>query len=171
MAHFNQNKTINTVIVSALRSQQVQVELEDSINITYGVLDTIFKMLDTEKVPVTQIIPCLAILSKKRESDIANIVKKPHNFMRKTKSYLRKNPNGIEKLHPNFSEEGKEKRPAGHVGVFFQNLGITAYTLENYSNFKSNFSFNNGSILEIHDYFRTMGKSSFNDLSQLINTL
>ena len=67
MAHFNQNKTINTVIVSALRSQQVQVELEDSINITYGVLDTIFKMLDTEKLPVTQIIPCLAILSKKRE--------------------------------------------------------------------------------------------------------
>ena len=59
--------------------------------------------------------------------------------------------------------------PAGHVGVFCQNLGITAYTLENYSNFKSNFSF--GSILEIHDYFRTMGKSSFNDLSQLINTL
>ena len=91
--------------------------------------------------------------------------------MRKTKNYLRKNPNGIEKLHPNFSEEGKEKRPAGHVGVFCQNLGITAYTLENYSNFKSNFSFNNGSILEIHDYFRTMGKSSFNDLSQLINTL
>ena len=86
MAHFNQNKTINTVIVSALRSQQVQVELEDSINITYGVLDTIFKMLDTEKVPVTEIIACLAILSKKRESDIANIVKKPHNFMRKTKN-------------------------------------------------------------------------------------
>ena len=65
MAHFKQNKTINTLIDSALRVQEVQVELEDSINITYGVLDTIFKMLDTEKVPVTQIIPCLAILSKK----------------------------------------------------------------------------------------------------------
>ena len=67
MAHFNQNKTIHSLIVSALRSQQVEVELEDSINITYGVLDTIFKMLDTEKLPVMQIIPCLAILSKKRE--------------------------------------------------------------------------------------------------------
>ena len=165
MAHFNQSKTINTLIVSALRSQQVQVELEDSINITYGVLDT---MLDTEKVPVTQIIPCVAILSKKRESHIANIFKKPHNFMRKTKNYLSKNPNDTEKLHPDFSEEEKEKRPTGHVGVFCENLGITAYTLENYSNFKSNFSF--GSILEIHDYFRTMGKSSFNDLPQLINT-
>ena len=52
-----------------------------------------------------------------------------------------------------------------------QNLGITAFTLENYSNFKSNFSFNNGSFLEINDYFRTMRKSSFNDLLQLINTL
>ena len=28
---------------------------------------------------------------------------------------------------------------AGHVGVFCQNLGITAYTLENYSNFKKKF--------------------------------
>ena len=91
--------------------------------------------------------------------------------MRKTKNYLNKNPNDIEKLHPDFSEEGKEKRPAGNVGVFRQNLDITAYTLENYSNFKSNFSFNNGSIYEIHDYFRNLGKSSFNDLLELINTL
>ena len=58
-----------------------------------------------------------------------------------------------------------------HVGVFCQNLGITAHTLENYSNFKSNFSFNNESILETHDYFRTRENDSFNDLYQLINTL
>ena len=45
------------------------------------------------------------------------------------------------------------------------------YNLENYSNFKSNFSFNNRSIIEIRDYFRTRGKASFNDLSQLINAL
>ena len=78
--HFNQNKAINT-LVSALRSQQVQVELlKDSINITYGILDNIFQILDSENVLVTQIIPCLAILSKKSESDIAIIVK---NFMKK----------------------------------------------------------------------------------------
>ena len=118
-----------------------------------------------------QIIPCLAILSKKSENDIANIVKKTHNFIRKTKSYLKKNPNDLEKLHPDFSEEGKEERPAGHVGIFCQNLGITADTSENYSNFKSSFSFSSGSILEIHDYFRTRGDASFNNLSQIINTL
>ena len=39
--------------------------------------------------------------------------------------------------------------PAGHVGVFCQNLSITAYTLENYSNYKSKFLFDNGSILEM----------------------
>ena len=57
------------------------------------------------------------------------------------------------------------------MGVFCQNLGITAYTLENYSNFKSNFSFNSWSILEIHDYFKTRENVYFNDfnLSQLIN--
>ena len=78
--HFNQNKAINTLIVSALRSQQVQVELlKDSINITYGILD-IFQILDSVNVLVMQIITCLAILSKKSESDIAIIVK---NFMKK----------------------------------------------------------------------------------------
>ena len=77
MAHLHQNKTINTLIVSALRSQQVQVELEDSINITYGILDNIFQIFDTENVSIMQ-IPCLAILMKKKknESDIVNIVKK-----------------------------------------------------------------------------------------------
>ena len=70
----NQNKTINTLIVSALRSQQAQ-ELENSINYTYGLLGNIFQILDTEEnVPVTQIIPCLAMLLKKNESVIANIV-------------------------------------------------------------------------------------------------
>ena len=59
---------------------------------------------------------------KKSENDIANIIKKPHNFIRKTKTYLKKNPNDLEKLHPDFSEEGKEERPAGHVSVFCQNL-------------------------------------------------
>ena len=57
------------------------------------------------------------------------------------------------------------------MDVFCQNLDITAYTLENYSNFKSNILFNNGSILEIHDYFRTGGNASLNNLSQIINTL
>ena len=46
--------------------------------------------------------------------------------MRKTKNCLKKTPNGIEKVHLDFSEERKEEGPAGHVGVFCQNLGITA---------------------------------------------
>ena len=75
MVHLYQNKTINTLVVSAWRSQQVQVELGDSIN-TYGILYNTFQILDTENMSVMQIIPCLAILLKKSESDILNIVKK-----------------------------------------------------------------------------------------------
>ena len=38
--------------------------------------------------------------------------------------------------------------------VFCQNLGITAYTLKKYYNFKSKFSFNNGNIFEDdYDYY------------------
>ena len=72
--------------------------------------------------PVKQIIPCLEILSKKVKMILPTLSKKTHNFIRKTKSYLNKNPNDLEKLHPDFSEEGKEERPAGHVSVFCQNL-------------------------------------------------
>ena len=48
-----------------------------------------------------------------------------------------------------------------------------AYTLENYSNFKSKFSFNNGNIFETYDYFRTYfrGNARFNDLVKLIESL
>ena len=101
------------------------MELQNSINITYGILDNIFQILDAENVTVKQIMPCLAILSKKSEIDIVNIVKKTHNYIRKTKSYLKKYPNDLQKLYPDFPEKGKEERPAGHVGVFCQNLGIT----------------------------------------------
>ena len=62
------------------------MEFENFINITYGILDYIFQILDTEDVPVKQVMPCLAILSQKSENDIANIIKKPHNFVRKTKN-------------------------------------------------------------------------------------
>ena len=56
------------------------------------------------------------MLLKKNENDQANIVKKLHNFMRKTKIIL-KNWNDIETLRPDFTEEGKEERPVGNVGV------------------------------------------------------
>ena len=171
MAHYNQN----TNIVSALRTRNHQAELkEDPINITYGLLDQIFRVLDEENISTNQIIPCLATLSKKSENVIANIVKKPHNFVKKTKNYLQNNPNDLEKLHPDFSEEGTEEMSAGHVGVFCQNLGIAAYTLENYSNFKNKFLFNNGSILEINDYYnsnKSTGNVTFTELPEIINTL
>ena len=80
MAHYNQN----TKIVSALRTRTHQVELkENPINITYGLLDQIFKVLGEENISTKQIIPCLATLSQKSENVIANIVKKPHNFVKK----------------------------------------------------------------------------------------
>ena len=63
---------------------------------------------------------------------------------------------------------------AGHVGVFCQNLGITAYTLKKYSNFKNKFLFNNSSILEINDYYnsnKSRRNVSFTELSEIINIL
>ena len=87
MADYNQNKDI----VSALRTRNHQVELEeDPINITYGILDKVFKVLDEEDISAKQIVPCLATLSKKSENAIVNIVRKPHNFVKKLKTTLKK---------------------------------------------------------------------------------
>ena len=75
-------------------------------------------------------------------------------------------------MHPDFSEEGKEEMPAGHVGVFWPNLGTTVYTLENYSNFKNKFLFKKDSILEINDYYNRIRRNlSFIELSEIKNTL
>ena len=58
---------------------------------------------------------------------------------------------------------------AGHVGDFCQNLSVTVYNLESYSNFKNKFLFNNGSILEINDYYynRSRKNVSFTELSDI----
>ena len=74
-------------------------------------------------------------------------------------------------LYPDISEEGKEEISFGHVGVFCQNLGISAYILENCSNSKNKFWFNNGSILTINDYYRSRGNVSYTELCQIINIL
>ena len=55
----------------------------------------------------------------------------------------------------------------GHVGIFCEILGITGKTLDNYSNFKNKFLFNNDSILKINDYNnRSRGNVSFTELCE-----
>ena len=61
----------------------------------------------------------------------------------------------------------KDEMSVGHVGVFCQILGITGKTLDNYSNFKNKFLFNNDSILEINDFNnRSRGNVSFTELCE-----
>ena len=91
--------------------------------------------------------------------------------MKKKKNYLRKPANDLEKLDLGFSEEGKEGKIAGQVGVFFQNLGIAAYTLGSYSIFKNKFLFNSGTIFQINDYYKARRNESFTEFSKIINTL
>ena len=67
---------------------------------------------------------------------------------KKTKSYNKKAPNGLDKLHLDFSEERKEETSAEHVGVFSQNLRIKAYTLEDILILKINFYLTMALLLE-----------------------
>ena len=64
-------------------------------------------------------------------------------------------------------EKWKRKCLLGIYVVFCQILGITEKTLDNYSNFKNKFLFNNDSILEINDYNnRSWGNVSFTELCE-----
>ena len=64
-------------------------------------------------------------------------------------------------------EKWKTKCLLGIYVVFCQILGITEKTLDNYSNFKNKFLFNNDSILKINDYNnRSRGNVSFTELCE-----
>ena len=49
--------------------------------------------------------------------------------MRKTKKYQKKPPNYLEKLHPDFSEEGKEERQLV-IWVFSAKIQVSQHILE-----------------------------------------
>ena len=75
MAHYNQN----TMIVSALRTRNHQVELkEDPINITYGLLDQSFKVLDEEDISTKQIIQCAWLLYLKKMKMVLQTLSENH---------------------------------------------------------------------------------------------
>ena len=100
---------------------------ENSISITYGFLDYIFQILDTENVSVKQIMPCLAVLSQKSENGIANIIK-IHIILWQKLKVIWKAPNDLEKLRPDFSKEGKEERQLGMKG-FSTEILVLQHTL------------------------------------------
>ena len=68
-------------------------------------------------------IPSLYLKKLKMILSISS--KKQIILWKKTKTCLKNPPNDLEKLHSDFSEEGKEEMPTGHMGVFSTNLGIT----------------------------------------------
>ena len=56
--------------------------------------------------------------------------------------------------------------------LFSAKIQVSAYTLS-YSDFRNKFLFNNGSILEINDYYnnKSRGNLSFTELFEIMNTL
>ena len=61
------------------------------------------------------------MLSKKNESDIANIFKKIHNFMRKNKNYLRKTEMTLKRYIQIFQRKEKKK---GLLGMWVFQLDL-----------------------------------------------
>ena len=78
-------------LVSALRTRNQQAELEeDPINIPYGILNQIVKVLDEEDISAKQITPSLATLSEKVKMLLQTLSKNHITFLKKAKNYLKK---------------------------------------------------------------------------------
>ena len=91
--------------------------------------------------------------------------------VKQNKNSFNINPKPLEKWILNFSGSA-----LFHIKLEFAStilwmiVGIIACTLENYSNFLKKLLFNNGSILEINDYYnRSRRNVSFTELSEIIN--
>ena len=105
-AHYNQN----TKIVSALITRNQQVELgENTINITNGILDQIFKVLDEEDISVKQIIPCFATLSKKVKM-LLRALSKNHIILWKKRKTTLKKPQMILRNYIQISQKKEKKK-------------------------------------------------------------
>ena len=76
-----------------------QMELEDSININYGILEYIFKRLDGKMICVKQIILCLVTLSTKVKM-ILSTSSKDQMILKETKITSEKGD--LVKLEPDF---------------------------------------------------------------------
>ena len=87
--------------------------LEHSINIIHGILDHIFQIFNTENAPVEQILPCLAILLFKMKMILPTSSKHHIILWEKLKIIWQKKTDDFGKLHPDFSEQGKEERQLG----------------------------------------------------------
>ena len=104
-------------------------------------------ILDTEDVSVNQVVPCLVIGYHKKVKIMSYCQhhwSNNHTILWEKLKIIWKNlkwPWLADYIQ--ISQKGKKK--GSWAGVFCQILGITAYALGNYFNFKSKFSFNNGS--------------------------
>ena len=100
MADYSKNKNIFYILKT--RNDQVN----DSIDITYGMLDQIFKVSDEEDISVKQIIPCLAFhpsVLEKWKWNCPHRQKTTKFCGKKLKPALKKSSNDLDKLHPNLS--------------------------------------------------------------------
>ena len=95
----------------------------------------------TERTALIRSYTTLTLFSKKREESIADIVKQPANFINKSKRYVKKKINNLEKEHPAFSQFHLEK-PDSFAGDSCQKLGSTKDILVHFEKYANALVFN-----------------------------
>ena len=145
MVHLYQNKNMKTLIVSVFKELTRPHGVNIS-NIACGILDHLFQIVDTEDIPIKQVIPCFAALSEKSENDIAKIIKKPHNFVWKTKSYLKKTQVTL-RSYIQISQQKDKKKGSRACGCFLPKSRYHGIYFKKLFQ-KSKLSFNNGVFLK-----------------------
>ena len=113
------------------------------------------------------------LLSLKKVKMLLRTLSKSYTVLRKKLKYLKDPTNRSSEITSWLLGRRERRNACWACRCFLPKSRITAYTLQNYFNFKNKFLFNNGGILEINDYYNNRNREnvSYTELCEIINTL
>ena len=113
----------------------------------------------------------MANLSNKSGDLIVNIVKKPHDFVKKKQWTTLKKPKWSWEVISRFIRKVR-RNVCWRCGCFLPKCRYRGIYFRKLFYFKNKFLFNNGSTLQINDYFNNRSRENviFTELSEVITT-
>ena len=147
MADDNINKVIakDSLELLVMNGQVPDFWVVGRDRVTYGTLNNIFDVIDSNSLACSCVLQALNILCGR---DISNIIKKPSNLRSKILNYIKKNPDCFRQIVPELSLPTVAVSTS--LGPFCDELHITSHTLLDAKSFSgSPRILLNGTILEL----------------------
>ena len=125
--------------------------------ITYGVLEDLFAVVEKISYSSSHILTALNLLSGR---DLSDLIKHVPNFVKKMKNFIKKNPGSVGKVVPDLSANTASTN-VNFLGPFCEKLGVNKTIIQDIGTERSGScsailpSLPNGVILELENYRAT----------------